>query len=406
MAWIRKGTVHLLSLLLFVALVGGVLSASAAATVSKPAKIEGWLKQSNFYSALSTHTIDQAEQASSSVSRGAVSISFKDPAIQQIAKSTLSPQVTQQYTTTFLNSNYAWLKGNINSPNFAIDLTGLKQKFAAQVGRAVQANLEDLQLCSVSQLSQLQTEQPVDVFNLPCLPVTLDPQSVATEVSQAFESSDAYLSNAKITASSLNPNHPSQGKPYYQRLSGAPKAYRWIVKLPWICAVAAIVFLFGIFFLAPRKRRGLRRISIVFLLAAIVLIAIKFIADGVLKSVEHTIFKKYDAGSLQQSLTNFLNILERHLTNIDLMWGVLFLVIALLGFVVLRVKRQPKLQPITAASSDANTRPLVPSAGRSLANVPSKLDSRDLRLPTRKSAPKRSDNFPGPKGPKPPRLIQ
>ena len=357
MIWLRKGAVHLLSLILFVTLLGTALTTGANMAFSHPDKIETWLSQSGLYS----HFVDEVTtQAQKSTGGNNSSVALTDVAVQQAAKSSFTPQLLQQDVNTFLNSNYAWLEGKTSVPNFSIDLGPTKQTFAQTVGSYVTTYLSGLPVCTPAQLAQLGNSQSVDPLSLSCRPAVLNPQTEGTQITQQLASSGDFLSNPVLTANNLNPS-PKNGQnqqPYYQKFSSAPKAYRAAIHLPLVLVIIALLSALGILFMAVTRRRGERRIGVVLLVVGILLVLIKFGADKAFKQVEDKIFNSSNIGQLQQSLTDFAHRVESQLVKIDLLFGIVFLLIAviILGSLFATRQRQPK-------SSNAEKLPLPADKG-------------------------------------------
>jgi hypothetical protein len=356
MVWLRKGIVGLLSLLLLAALVGGALSVSGNIAFTHPDKIESWLSQSHFYDSFITNAIDQAQKSADNSSGSQVSL--HDPAVKAAAQKAFSPQLLQQDITTVLNSNYAWLQGKTSTPNFNIDLTGVKQNFANQVGQAVETRFASLSTCTTAQLAQLaglsQSLRNIDPLSIPCRPPGVTPQAEAALVKQDVLSNTSFLgSNPAITASNANPSLENQSQPYYQKLSAAPKLYRISVALPWVYAVVALLSTIGIVFIALSKRRGLRRIGVVLLEAGIILVIIKVLADRALPHLESRVLA--NSGTLKSSLTGFLQRAESQLTKIDLWFGIAYLVLALVILIYLFTTRNRNRTPRPAPPPPART---------------------------------------------------
>ena len=390
MIWVRKGFVHLLSLVLLVSLVGGAAAVSAKINLTHPKKLETWLSQGNFYSSVVTNVVHNTQQSASN-DTGAGRVSLSDPTFQQAVRSVFTPQLMQQYTNTILNSNYAWLEGKTASPQFTIDLTSAKHKLAQQVGQTVETRLTGLNLCSGAQLAQLQATLNSDPLSIPCQLPTLSPQAAGTQATAQINGSGDFLNNPVITAQALNPNGSNGGRPYYQRLSAAPKLYKWGQRLPWIYGGLALLSMLGIVFIAPKRRRGLRRVGIVVLEAGIILVAAKFVADTVFNRVEKRIFNNSSVGQLQQPLTDFLHRLEIQLVKVEFWFGIAFLVVGVLLLGILWFTRH---KPAKTAKRPKPDKSDGPSSGDS------KTDERPP-LPVFKQPPRPNSNRP-----RPPRLIQ
>jgi hypothetical protein len=418
MIWMRKGLVHVLSLVLFVTLLGGALVTSADVNLRQPAKIESWLNQSQLYDHFVSDIIAQAQKSTGGNDQPG-SVSLSDSVVQQAARSAFPPGLVQQDVNSFLDSNYAWLQGKTSKPNFVINLTQAKQSFAQQVGQYVQVYTASLPVCTAAQEAGA---QDVDPLAASCRPAALTPQAVGSAATQQLASSSNFLSNPVITASSIDPrsnvassNTPSQA--YYQKLSRAPQLYRLATKLPLILGGVGVLSVLGIIFIAPRKRKGLRRVGILFLETGAILVVIKFVADFVFHKLESKVFNDSSVGQLQQSLTSFAQRVEMSLVKTDLLFGITYLVFALVIFGALYRTRQPKataiapLSPKAAIDSQAQVaaaRPLMsrlrtgrkqPPGSNTTAPTKTSISSQ----PTLETLQRFKKKLPPPR---PPRLIQ
>jgi hypothetical protein len=302
----------------------------------------------------------------------------------------------KQYTNTILNSNYAWLEGKTATPQFTLDLKPVKRQLAQQVGQTVESRLNDLTQCSDAQLTQLQATLSTDPLSIPCLLPTVDPQTAAAQATEQINGSSDFLNNPVITANALNPNGDNQGKPYYQKLSKAPALYKWGQRLPWICGALVLLSTLGIIFIAPLRRRGVRRVGIVVLEAGIILIIVKFVSDTVFNRLEKRIFNNSDIGQIQQSLTDFLHRIETQLVKVDLWFGLAFLATGVVVLGILWFTRDK--------SGKSGKRPKpdkTKGGGHDLFSEPPDSGERPP-LPVLKQPPRPTPQ----RGPKPPRLVQ
>ncbi|HSX45592.1 MAG TPA: hypothetical protein VLG27_01140 [Candidatus Saccharimonadia bacterium] len=364
MNWARRGFVGLLTALLFVTLLSTAFSTSSKIAFSHPDKIESWLNQSNFYGHFVSNAIDQAKKsANSTEEQGSVTLS--DTAVQQAAQSAFSQQLLQKSVQTFLDSNYAWLEGKTARPTFTVDLTQAKQSFAQLVGQYVLAHINSLPVCTPQQEAELGNIQNVDPLNITCRPAQLSAQAEAQLVTQRIQTSDNFLSNPVITANNINPNGGAKSQPYYQKYADLPKAYKWGVRLPYIYAAAALLSMLGILLLMPGRRRGLRRIAIVLAEAGLVLVVVRFVLDEIFKQIERHAFNNANIGQLQQSLTSVLHLAKDQLVKIDFYFGIAYLILALVIFIVLvstrnRQPRAPKLKEAAPEPELAADKPSKP----------------------------------------------
>jgi len=371
MVWVRKGAIHVLALVLLVSLLGLAFSASARLNLTHPGKLEGWLKQSGFYTSFVNDRLHSAQQSASN-DQGAGRVSLSDPEVTQAVHEVFSAQFLEPYVNTFLTSNYAWLEGKTATPAFKIDLTGAKQKLADQIGQTVQTRVAGLPVCSDAQLAQLQSTLQTDPLAIPCRPPTLTAQTAATQVVAQISGSSDFLSNPVLTAGTLNPNKGQQGQPYYQKLSQLPKFYRLSLKLPWIFGILAVLSAVGILFISFSRRRGLRRIGWMLLVAGVLLVAVKLVSDTIFNHLQNKVFSNSNLGQLQHALTDFLHRIEAQLVKTDLWFGIAFLVLAalILGTLWFRRERPQKrpssdqggrLPPESTTDTAAGERPPLPT---------------------------------------------
>lgn len=386
MIWLRKGFVHLLALLLLSTLVGTAVATSLDLNFSSPTKLEAWLDQSKLYDHFVAQAVSQAQKSADNQNPGADNVSLSDTAVQQAAQDAFSAPLLKQSVNTFLNSNYAWLEGKTDKPSFTIDLTQPKQTFAEQVGAYVKTHLASLPVCTQQQLSQIDINN-FDPLDVTCRPATIDPATEGRQVTQKMETGD-FLSNPVLTPDSINPNESANSKPYYTKLSFAPTVYKYGVRLPWALAVLSLLLALGIVFIAPTRRKGLRRVGSTLLVAGLLLILGKFAADYVFTKIETKTFNNADVGQIQQSLTTFAHTAESELVKVDLYFGILFVILAIVCFVFVARSRGEKTgkQPTTpaqpAATNEIST-PVTPAAAVSRPKV-----SLDGIGPAKPAAPK------------------
>jgi hypothetical protein len=334
----RKVGVFLFSVILFISLLGFALSVSSTMAVTHPQKVKAWLNQSNVYGAFVTDAINQAKQSAGDDSSSSSSISLNDAAVQQIAHSTFSSQALQGDVDTFVNSNYDWLKGKSDTPNFKVDLTSAKQTFADKVGDYVQTYLTNLPVCTDAQLAEINT-QDTNPLDLTCRPAGVLPSTIAAQVSQDISSSSAFLSNPVITATNLDPKGDTETTPYYQNLSGLPKVYQFGIKLPLIAGVIALASFVGVVFIAKRHRGGLKVAAIVLGLAGVVLVIIKLLTGQIFNHAQQQLLSGR-AGEVHKALTAFLHLAINQIISVDLWFGIGYLVVAIIILIGLRSSRR------------------------------------------------------------------
>ena len=328
---VRNLFLSLIALVLLGSLLGTAYSASINLTLRDPKKVEQWLTQSKLYDNFVANAITQGQKTVGSVDNKDVA-SLSDAAIQDAARSTFTQELINSNINTFIESNYAWLEGKTEKPTFIIDLTDAKQTFAQKVGAYVTTYLASLPVCTNAQLAQL---QGVDPLNATCRPATVNPQTEGALVTQQIIASNELLDNTVLTAQNINPDSSAQTQPYYEKLAQLPKAYQFGAWVPYIFGVIALLGAVVLVFLSSTKRRGVKRTGIVLAIAGVILVITKFSSTVAFKQLEDRVFNTTGTGPLQQSLTSFSKQVQEAMVAIDFVFGLIFIVIALIVFAAL-----------------------------------------------------------------------
>jgi hypothetical protein len=389
----RKFGLALLALLLLSSLLSLAFSASSNIAFTHPNKVEKWLNDSNLYGAFVANAIDQAQKTAGADGSGGVSLS--DAVVKQSAQAAFSSRALQKDVNTVVESNYAWLEGKTATPKFSVNLADAKQSFAERVGKYVQTYLAGLPSCTAAQTAAIDTST-ADPLTLTCRPENIDPAIAGKQVTDQIANNGDFLSDPVVTANSINPNSTMETAPYYQKLSSLPQVYQFGTKIPWAAAAVALASAVSIFFLATRKRKGVKLIAIVMAIAGIVLVLTRFVSNQAFDKAEHHIFNESTVGQLQKALTVFFNHIEDQLTKVDMWFGVAYLALAIIMLIVLRATRQKGLRPIVA-----NGVPPIPQGS------PAPTQARPTKAPKPASgAPKLPTKKKPTSYPKRPRLIQ
>jgi lysophospholipase L1-like esterase len=362
----RKFGVAVFSLVLFVSLLALAFSASSNIAFTHPGKLEKWLNDSNLYGAFVENAIDQAEQTAGTDQSGGISLS--DSAVKRAAESSFSSAALQKDVNTFLDSNYAWLNGKTSKPSFSVDLSGAKQNFAQKVGDYVKTYLSTRPACTPAQAAQI-NPQTADPLTLNCLPPGVDPATVSAQVTEQIANSTEFLSDPVVTADNVNPNGSigTPQQPYYQKFSSLPSAYQKATKIPWVAGALVIISLLAVIFIASRKRKGVKVITVVLALAGLVMVSTKFVSDQAFHSLEKHAFNASTVGELQKALTVFLRHAEDQLVKVNLWFGIGYLLLALVLLVVLVITRQrglriPKRLQSAVPAADLEPEPAAPTS--------------------------------------------
>jgi hypothetical protein len=387
----RKVLLALLAIVLLASLLGTAFATSAKYTVSDPKKIEKWLGESKIYDHFVNNAVEQGQKSVGSTPDTSVT-SLSDTAVQDAARSAFSQQLVQSNINKFIESNYDWLEGKTATPSFVIDLTSAKQSFAEQVGTYVTTHLAGLPACTDLATAQAQAADPL---NASCRPPSVNPQAAGAQVTQQIASSDELLSNPVLTAQNINPEPGSQKDPYYEKLAHLPKAYQFGQKLPYIFAGLVVLSALALALLYSPRRKGVRLVGIIFAIAGLILVLVKFTSDMAFRRLEDRVFNPSTTGELQRSLTSFAHQVENASVKIDFWFGIIFLLIALVILLTLRFRKGSGSPPTDTPAPPPEPAKPAPTT---------KAESATTRLRT--SRPPKPDKPLSPPRTKPPRLVQ
>ena len=170
---LRKGLVFVLCPLLLVALLGAAVATSSNVNLKDPAKIEGWLKDSKLYGHFIAGATAQAQKSAGDNKASSGSVSLSDEAVQKAAESAFPPDQLEQYVNTFIESNYAWIQGKSDKPDYKIDLTKAKLSFAQKVGQYVTVYTAGLPVCTAQQQAAAELADPLTAT---CRPSSCQPR--------------------------------------------------------------------------------------------------------------------------------------------------------------------------------------------------------------------------------------
>lgn len=385
----RKTLLVLLGIVLFGSLLGVALSTSAKMTIYNPDKVEQWISQSKLYDHFVSTAAERGQAAVGSTSENDNVTSLSDTAVQDAAKTAFSKQLVEQSINSVIESNYAWLRGETDTPEFKIDLTGAKQSFAQEVGAYVTTSLSSLPVCTNAQLAQMQN---VDPLSMTCRPSNVDPKTAGQQVTQQIIDSDELLSNTVLTAQTINPDPTSQSDPYYEKFSQLPKAYQFSEKLPYIFAGLTVLSALVFILLFSSRRNGIKWTAIILTVAGLLLVTTKLTSDLAFKQLENRVFNTSSDGEVQKSLTSFFHQIESASTTIQMYFGIAFLLLAIVLFFVSRTRKEvgptePNLPPISVETPKPATKAATP------------------RIRTNKPTTQKPATSPKPKK-RPPRLVQ
>lgn len=329
MQWVRKSFGFLFAVILLTSLISLAASLVLNRNLGNPGPLKQWMAESKIYDNVVASLI--ADAAKADADRATL---YNSQAVLQLADRTFTTDLVAQSVGTFLDSNYAWLKGETTEPTFSIDLSKQREAFATEVGGYVEARLTGLPVCSAAQLSQLQI--PVDPLTINCRPASINATTEGKRVSQGILDS-SFLSNSVITAKTVG---QEGSQPYYADLSRLPQAFQISQKLPVVFAVAALIAALAVLYLAQTRRSGLRSIGFTLASAGLLLVVAKPVTDMALTEVRNQSLQTQGVeGVFRQPYIDLLNLAGAAITREMMLFGAAYLLVAAIIFIALLATR-------------------------------------------------------------------
>jgi hypothetical protein len=211
-----------------------------------------------------TSATNQVEQ------NGPQDIPLQDEAVRDIAKRVITGERIQGYGEQIVDGTYNWLEGQTKTPDFAVDLTSVKQELGTAVADAGVQQAQGLPVCTAEQLQQIDINN-LDLFSLQCLPPGVDLGLEQQKLLAKTVVSQEILKDPTISAN--DPAAPKGEKPF-QKLSYLPTIFQWSKVLPWILGLGAIVSGTGVVFLYTDRIQGLKKVAKKLLISGAMLVFI------------------------------------------------------------------------------------------------------------------------------------
>lgn len=262
------------SLFLKLGLINLALVSVFVAVFGTPTALKRALNDSGVYNNVTDNVINLSEQEGTDKEPGS-NMSLAAPQIKQAATTAFGPDLIRQSTEQIIDGTYSWLLGKTEKPDFKIDLSQAKLRFATAAGDNAAARARQLPACSLQQTRELAANGGADPFSLPCYPPGVDVSLVKNKVISDLANNDNFLKDPVITADSLP--RDQQGKPLHETFSNAPQIFQWLLRAPLIIGGLTLIAGLLLITLHRDKRKGFRSVSITMLGSGIFLLAITWI---------------------------------------------------------------------------------------------------------------------------------
>ena len=402
MIWVRKFGVFILAIILFIAVLLTTYATSFIISINNPGTVKGWLTKSGVYDHVLVAFLNNNDGEGDSSA-----ISISDPQVQTAAQSAFNSQVIKQGFEKFIDSNYDWLNGKTNKPEFKIDLTEPKNEFGNQVQDKVKTYLTNLPVCTPQQTLALQSQLTVKLFSLPCRPANISPDSEASRAKEQVLSAD-FLSDPVITVSTLS-NNSNNSQLYYVKFSKAPSLYKEARFVPLILLAITTAVALLVIVASTTREKGKKNVAIVLFIASFVLIIGKVVVELIRLSQKIQWFNVEFSKDLNKPLNDLVNIAISSISTIDLIIAVLLIIV---GVLLIRSSRKSSnITPRAKKTKSTKTEDLIDDNPIFFDDEPVKPEpkptpkAKPAQQPTPRPMPKPAPK-PVAKKPRKPRLIQ
>ncbi len=307
----------------------------------------------NFVDTLTSQSKDIGVSQSDTTSSGLL----VQPQVKQAAKTAFSPAILQSSSEQIIDSMYGWLRGNSAKPDFRIDLSQPKQRFAELAADNAAARAQQLPACSLQQLRELANSTP-DPFNVPCLPSGYNISTIRNKVVEDLATNQEFLKDPVITADSLPKD--SQGKSVFDQASGMPKIFHWLLLAPWIIGGFTVLTGGGLVLLYDEKRRGLHTIGVSLLGSGVFLLISTLVLSYAFKQVSQPSgqFGKLVANDFQHTLLGVLQVLSSAFNRKLYLFGAAYIASGAAILIILRFTRPKIEKPKPQTTIDSKGMPL------------------------------------------------
>jgi len=261
MNFLRKFALVIITPIFLLLLYAAAFDMGVLRVVSQPTNVKQMLRDSGVYNTAVSSLLDQAKQQTSNDGN----VDLTNPIVTAAANKTFTPQYIQTQTENVIDSLYAWLNGQTAQPNFVVNLSALKEKFADNVAQAVEQHAATLPVCPDAASASAALNDPV---NATCLPAGTTPAAVASEVQGNLLSGKGFLDNVNINADSIKSNNSHQSI-FASQLKDAPNQYQKLKKSPIILSALAFLLAVAIVFLSASRRKGLRHAGVLILIVGL-----------------------------------------------------------------------------------------------------------------------------------------
>lgn len=329
----------LLSTLLVISLLGFAAAASLNDIFGTPDNLKQSLQDSGLYDNLADNLTDAALEAAKNER-----LDLPQDAVRQAANEAFTSELLQESTENLTDGTYNWLQGRVDKPDFRIDLTEAKRKFADTLGDLAAKRIEALPECTLSELRQMQGVTIEEaIFTIQCQPPGFDSEEAKEQVSQSVYTSDAFLEETVITADNLPTNE--QGQSVFEQYSDAPDRFQQIMNSYRTLGLASLLLAGVLALLARPRHKALRQLGAVLVVAGLLVVILAFITGGAAGTSNLNIELGSEYSYLEPALTGVAQSLTVAYSDQLIRYGIIYVfggILLLVGYFLVRKRKVSK----------------------------------------------------------------
>lgn len=258
----------IVGLFIFAALITLAVAGLTFSMVVTPNNAKTWIKTSGAYDGLVDAVIAQAQKDTSTEGDNPL----KKPEIQTVAKQALTPAFLQSTAEELIDGTYAWVSGAAAEPTFNIDISKLKQDFAAGLSTYAVTRYNGLPVCARGQRPDTS-----DFMNIQCRVVGYDIKPEADKKSQEIVAQIKLPGDGNnISADALKQDAQKNGQTVFFANTLIPTIFKVNRYFPYIFAGIVALIAIVMFLVSKPKKNGIRAVGISLVLASGLLLLTNF----------------------------------------------------------------------------------------------------------------------------------
>lgn len=297
--------------------------------VTNPEKVKTIVSDSGIYETVVSGIIEESQKEAAKDNKDGENtdeIPLDRPEVKQAIEKSFTPELLQTSTEDFIDGTYRWLNGEVEKPDFRIDLTTAKDNLIDNLGQYAKDRAAELPECKPDEIPG-----EVDVFNASCVPPGFNIDDEIAKIKSELASADkdkGFLADPVITADDLGSKdkagNTSPGSTFTEDFASLPRAYQNLQLAPMFLGGLA-VFASGIIILISKsKRKGFRRVAITLIIAGIVLLLGILAVNIGLGKVKEAAVDADTAGAFKDTMLRVIEQIGNEVKKPYLMFGVIY----------------------------------------------------------------------------------